>query len=667
MENNLAADHYAHSMSKFCPGVRAYYIPGVKCMLKANTFPQAGYANGSQGRMIGLVHEDPNYVLPSGFPGEMIMIPPPRFIIMEVHHIGKEKRTSILPCEMEATEIEYYRDSKKFIYRCWSNMVVLTFALTVHETQGQTLRRIILLLGRLPGMNVGRITWSLLYVALSRTKKLSHIKLFPTGSTKYYQPMYFAHLLKLSMPVNLKRWHRSYVDHRWDRNILRNEHAQSVRKVERKLKQLGESKTKTLKWAELFSLVKQMRYKATTRDNKMILFCKLKEHMVKRLLWKTSKSLKPANRRGVRVRKRKAQELESERCEKSNSSLRQSNRLRRSTQSKKLPNPRQGDHLERPKKKQRTKKYGKSEANNFFPQLLHPECTSFYGLKNLGQTCYFNSIVQCLFHCPLFREAINNVPQPVFSVAVLRELRLLFSQMGKESSSRYLDTLRCFSAAINIPECKEANMNKNRQEDAGEFFLRLIEHFSEKFKPLADIFEGDLRSTLTCQRCFQSYTKTDPFRLLALSFPERNDHNVSHTHDVYDFLNDFVRSEIISGYDCAHCPTQNQTEKTLDILSTPKVLVLQLKRFKGLQKMKDFVKFPSKLRLKYASVGDGEHQLYCLTGIVCHRGSTITNGHYLSYILVEEKWLKADDETIREVRYETVKREEAYLLFYVRL
>ena len=169
MENNLEADHYAHSMSKFCPGVRAFYIPGVKCMLKANTLPQAGYANGSQGRMIGLVHEDPNYVLPNGFPGEMIMIPPPRFIVMEVNHVGKEKKTSILPCEQEATEIEYYRDRKKFVYRCWSNMVVLTFALTVHEMQGQTLRRVILLLGRLPGMNVGRISWSLLYVALSRT------------------------------------------------------------------------------------------------------------------------------------------------------------------------------------------------------------------------------------------------------------------------------------------------------------------------------------------------------------------------------------------------------------------------------------------------------------------------------------------------------------------
>merc|ERR1712155_343059 len=139
---------------------------------------------------------------------------------------------------MQEAELEYYRDRKECVYKCWSNNVVLTFALTVHETQGQTLRRIILLLGRLPGMNVGRISWSLLYVALSRTKRLSHIKMFPTGSTKYYHPMYFAHLLNLSMPVNLKRWHRSYVDHTWDRTILRNEHAESVRKVERKLEQL---------------------------------------------------------------------------------------------------------------------------------------------------------------------------------------------------------------------------------------------------------------------------------------------------------------------------------------------------------------------------------------------------------------------------------------------
>ena len=153
-------------------------------MLKSNPNPPAGYANGSQGRMLGVLHEDSKYVLPSGSPGEMIMIPPPMFIIMEVHHKGKDKKKSILPCKKVETTLEYYRNGNEYSYKCWSNMVVLTFALTVHETQGQTLERIILLLGRLPKMNVGRITWSLLYVALSRTRKLAHVKFFPTGSTK---------------------------------------------------------------------------------------------------------------------------------------------------------------------------------------------------------------------------------------------------------------------------------------------------------------------------------------------------------------------------------------------------------------------------------------------------------------------------------------------------
>ena len=300
--------------------------------------------------------------------------------------------------------------------------------------------------------------------------------------------------------------------------------------------------------------------------------------------------------------------------------------------------------------------------------MLHTERTRFNGLENLGQTCYFNSIVQCLFHCPLFREAIENVPHRVLSEPVPRELRLLFTQMAKKSTLGYLKTLRCFSATISIPECKKANMNKNRPEDACEFFLRLIEHFGTIFQPLAEIFKGDLRSTLLCQHCSQSSIKKDPFGLLPLSFPAvNNGYGISHTHDIYDFLDNFLKPEIIDGYDCDHCPVRHPTEKTLGILTPPKVLVVQLKRFKGLQKIEDFVRFPSKLRLNCASVANEQHHFYRLTGVICHKGPNISNGHYIAYVLAGEKWLKADDRTIKEVRYETVKRKEAYLLFYARL
>ena len=152
-------------------------------------------------------------------------------------------------------------------------------------------------------MNVGKITWSLVYVALSRTKRLEHMKMFPTGSSEYFHPMHFAHLLKLSMPVNLKKWFRSYIDHKWDRNVLRKEHLESVRKVEKKLKLIGEDRTWRLLWEDLYSFVKQMGYKATTKDNKPVLFGKLKEHMVKQKLWKVSEEIKASKRKGSQRRK----------------------------------------------------------------------------------------------------------------------------------------------------------------------------------------------------------------------------------------------------------------------------------------------------------------------------------------------------------------------------
>ena len=56
VENELEADQYADAMSKFCPGVKAFFIAGVPCMLKIHVLLPEGYANGSQGRMLEPVY-----------------------------------------------------------------------------------------------------------------------------------------------------------------------------------------------------------------------------------------------------------------------------------------------------------------------------------------------------------------------------------------------------------------------------------------------------------------------------------------------------------------------------------------------------------------------------------------------------------------------------------
>ena len=240
--------------------------------------------------------------------------------------------------------------------------------------------------------------------------------------------------------------------------------------------------------------------------------------------------------------------------------------------------------------------------------------------------------------------------------------------MTCNNSLRYLSPTRCFSAAINIPQCARAQMNKNKQEDVCDFFVMFIDYFDKKFQPLVNIFQGNLLSTFSCQRCSHSHMKTQPFRLLSLPFPSSNNehHPYDVTHDLYSLLNDFIRPELISGYNCTHCGAQNTTEKTLHILSTPNVLVIQLKRFKDLEKINDHVMFPTQLGLQFFSAGNQQQQ-YRITGAIVHMGSTIENGHYVAYINHMGRWFLTDDTIIQEVAWERVADEEVYILFYERL
>ena len=146
-------------------------------MLKRNIAPSSGYANGTRGNMTGIFYED-DTVLPTGTPGELIQIEPPQYICMQV---SDDNGITTVPCKRQSDDIEYYYKGQSRKYYCLSCGVNLAFALTIHEVQGQTLQRAVVVLGRDIGRTIGRVSWSLLYVALSRVKKLKHVKFFPHG------------------------------------------------------------------------------------------------------------------------------------------------------------------------------------------------------------------------------------------------------------------------------------------------------------------------------------------------------------------------------------------------------------------------------------------------------------------------------------------------------
>ena len=110
------------------------------------------------------------------------------------------------------------------------------FAFTIHETQGQTLEKAILLLGRMQGLNVGQITWSLLYVALSRTKELKDLNFFLSGWSGF---TYYKHLTSLKQCSKFVKWNSGYRNNVWCPQILEKQNLRNELNVRNKLVRQG--------------------------------------------------------------------------------------------------------------------------------------------------------------------------------------------------------------------------------------------------------------------------------------------------------------------------------------------------------------------------------------------------------------------------------------------
>ena len=477
-------------MHQRCSGAKGYYIQGCNATLKRNIAPSSGFANGSKGSVVGLVHKD-GYILPKGGPGEVIKIEPPEYIIMKV--TGKDGTQTLVPCKRQFTEEDYRFHGKERQYRCWSCSVSLSFAQTVHEVQGQTLGRVILVLGRHAGRSIGKITWSLLYVALSRVKKLEHVKFFPCGRRNSVDC--FRHLTKLKPASNFVKWKRGYKKHVWDPTIIQQRQAGIDKAIESKLSFLGRERTLVLKNDTLKGYLKGLGYGKLYDLKRPQLQLKLNCHMVRKRLWgkteeniyrptkrRSSKSLSRVGSKQKQARKRTCLNVISESLCDEKSSL---NKV----------------CFSYPKKKRMKKTLFDSVSPNNQPQdFQRLRCK---GLQNLGNTCYFNSVVQTLLHCPLVRQAIETAPQSIY---VVRELRSLFTKMMNNDASAFLSPSECFQAVMKTPQCRAGQMSLNdRQEDPHELFVKLLDHFEDKKTGINEVFNIYLRSTTTGQRCFRFY------------------------------------------------------------------------------------------------------------------------------------------------------------------
>lgn len=331
----------------------------------------------------------------------------------------------------------------------------------------------------------------------------------------------------------------------------------------------------------------------------------------------------------------------------------------------------------------------KSDRSDIFENGLDPELSftiTFQrigaGLENLGNTCFLNSVLQCLTYTePLAAYLQRSKHQNSCHIAGFCALCAIQKHVSRalQSSGRILapkdlvSNLRCISR----------NFRNFRQEDAHEYMVNLLESMHKCCLPsgvpsespnayerslVHKIFGGRLRSEVKCMQCSYSSHKFDPFLDLSLE--------IAKAESLQKALMNFTTAEQLDGgerqYQCQQCKQKVRALKRLTVHKAPYVLTIHLKRFRSYdpgKKIDTKVRFGPSLDLKPFVSGFYEGDLkYTLYGVLVHAGWSTRSGHYYCFVRTSKgMWYSLDDNRVVQVSEKTVLEQKAYILFYVRV
>eukprot|EP01071_Lankesteria_metandrocarpae_P004276 Lankesteria_metandrocarpae@DN3460_c0_g1_i1.p1 len=363
---------------------------------------------------------------------------------------------------------------------------------------------------------------------------------------------------------------------------------------------------------------------------------------------------------------------------------------------------------------------------NFFSSFTRSP-RGLVGLKNIGNTCYMNSAIQCLAATPKLSEFFLdgsyktdlNVENRIGSQGIFaKEYEVLMRALWRPSSSTY--TPRQIKKLMDQYAPQFVGNNQHDSQEFLSFLLDLLhedlnrvtarpryieepdinrktaklktqEHFAaaawcrhllRNKSFLVDTFQGQLRSKISCLRCGEFSVKFEPFLYLSLPLTSRSHGERLNTLDAA--LTEFMKDEYLTGEDrwrCPNCKNFVDAKKKMKMWKLPAVLIVHFKRFRHthgrIQKIVGTIEVPSGhydhfrhvVDLSdYTSQQQKDGSTYNVYAVINHTGIA-EFGHYTANCWHREnnKWYLFDDDSVTEVSCSQAFSRDKYVMFLERV
>ena len=321
-----------------------------------------------------------------------------------------------------------------------------------------------------------------------------------------------------------------------------------------------------------------------------------------------------------------------------------------------------------------------------YQKLELKKIDNYIGLINEGNTCYFNSIIQIIYHIPyvrnkFFKISINNnnnnnneSNSEIFLFYFQKILYKLNTLKQPFSISEQIKNTQYYKKITNFLDFIYKNFPYQSQQDAQEVFMFIIDYFSNidsenSKEKLKDFFDGIIKYKIEINDKnfnYESLTE-DKFLFLSLDIDDKTD-------SLEKCIEKFFQGEELKGDNAYFCEKDNQKHsayKTLKFKKVPDILFFHLKRFgANNKKIYNKISYPEQIELsKYFDFnGNSDDEdinindikddyynynckkKYTLFSIIVHEGQ-INSGHYYSYIYNFDKkhFYKFNDSTVSKV------------------